>query len=268
MIKNIPRLLQVKHKQLISPHMLRVTLTGEQLAGYPEGCESANCKIILPEDGCRDTVLPTVEDEAAGKKPPIRTYTVRYYRPQRQELDIDFVLHEDHGPASNWAINAQVGDTIGVAGPKDQSVAKLINDQCDWMLFAADMSALPALGANIERLNTNRCNAKGYAVIEIISEADKQSLPFPQGMEVHWVVNPNPNQENTLLIEAVKQLPWLPGAASVWLAGETIAIKSLRSYCYDMGVQRSHRYASGYWQVGYTEDKHQLVKRQTMEENE
>ena len=265
MAKPSPRLLQVKSKQYVSPHMLRVTLTGEQLAGYPVGCESANCKIILPRRGCRHTVLPTQEQINVGDKPPIRTYTVRYYRPECAEIDIDFVLHEDHGPASSWAINAKQGDMVGIAGPKDKSVAKLINHECDWMLFAGDMSALPALGANIERLGAD-CN--GYAVIEIIDEADKQNLPFPENMEIHWVINPTPNIENSLLVDKVKQLPWLAGTASVWLAGETIAVKTLRSYCYQMGVQRSHRYASGYWQIGYTEDKHQLVKRETMKERD
>jgi hypothetical protein len=35
-----------------------------------------------------------------------------------------------------------------------------------------------------------------------------------------WLVNPNNHQPNTLLADAVKALPWLPGTPYPWFAGE------------------------------------------------
>jgi len=101
-VKPQPRTLEVVRKENFTPNMLRVTLGGEQMVGFPEGRESANFKLLIPSD--RD-------------KPDVRTYTVRNHDPAAGEVDVDFVLHADHGPASHWALHAQVGDPIGFAGP-------------------------------------------------------------------------------------------------------------------------------------------------------
>lgn len=236
------RVLVVIRKEQITPHMLRVTLGGPNIQGFPEGRESANCKIFLPS-----------QDE----EPVVRTYTVRAFDSQRMELDIDFVLHKDHGPASDWAMTAEVGDTLGFSGP---GKPKWINLEADWFFFAGDMSALPAIGANIEHLPRD---AKGYAVLEIIDEKDQQALNFPPDLEVDWVVNQEPNTPNASLFNRVVSKPWLSGRAAVWVAGESGATRNLRSYFkQERKVGKTDIYASGYWQIGLTEETHQRVKRQ------
>ena len=58
-------------------------------------------------------------------------------------------------------------------------------------------------------------------------------------------------------------LPWQEGQAAVWIAGESHAVRVLRKYCKnERGLDKDFLYASGYWQIGLTEDKHQLIKRQ------
>jgi len=129
----------------------------------------------------------------------------------------------------------------------------------DWFLFVGDMSSLPAIGANIERLPAD---ARGYAVLEIIHEDDCQSLPFPEGVKVQWVVNAAPNTPCSAIQAAVTSLPWLEGRPAVWAAGESGAIKALRRYFkVDRDVPKTDLYTSGYWQIGLTEDRHQVVKR-------
>ena len=237
-----PRSLIVIRKQQLTPHMLRVTLGGPDMFGFPEGHESANCKLSLP---------------SIGGGPVFRTYTIRAFDPDRREVDIDFVLHRDHGRASSWAIEAQLGDRIEFRGP---GKPKWINHDADWYFFAGDMSALPAIGANIERLPRI---AKGYAVLEIIDYQDRQALGFPTGIEVDWVENVDPNTPNSLLLDRVVSKPWQPGRASVWVAGETGTTRNLRRYFkQERAVDVADLYASGYWQIGLTEDIHQRVKRQ------
>ena len=240
--KTTVRELQVVRKVRVTPNMLRVSLGGPDIAGFPNGRESANFKLLIP---------------ASGEKPITRTYTVRNYRRAAGEVDVDFMLHGDPGPASDWAIGAKPGDAVGFAGPGS---SKLADMSCDWFIFAGDMSALPAIGANIERLPED---ALGYAVLEILSEEDRQPLPFPDGFEVQWLVNPEPTSPNRVLLEAVTTLPWLSGTTYAWIAGESTAIRSIRRYFVnERGLDKRHFYASGYWQIGFTEDKHQLVKRQ------
>jgi len=222
--------------------MMRITLGGEEMVGFPEGRASANFKLLISND---------------SDKPVVRTYTVRNHDPVAGEVDVDFVLHADHGAASHWAINARPGDKVGFAGPGSP---KLVDFTADWFLFAGDMSALPAIGANIEQLPAD---ARGYAVLEIIDGEDQQTLPFPEGIEVQWLVNPDPNTPSTLLKDAVLSLPWRIGRPALWAAGESGAIKDIRRYYkFERDVAKADIYTSGYWQIGLNEDRHQVVKRQ------
>lgn len=240
--RNPPRNLRVIRNELLTPHMRRVTLGGEEMAGFPTGRESANFKLVLPSDG---------DDRV------VRTYTVRNFDETKQEVDVDFFIHLDAGPASQWAVDAAPGDSVGFMGPGSD---KLAAQDRDWFLFAGDMSALPAIGANIERLPAD---ARGYALLEVVDLEDKQNLPFPEAMSVQWIVNPHPEQPNTLLFDAVREIEWLDGSPAVWVAGESNAVRAIRNYLRDeRDVGREDRYCSGYWQIGLTEDRHQQVKRQ------
>lgn len=246
MRKSNSRDLSVVRKAWVTPRLLRVTLSGDGLSDFPEGRESANCKLIInSEDGSRC----------------VRTYTIRHYRATERELDIDFFIHADHGPASAWALNANPGDAIELKGPGSP---KLVNRDCDWVLLAGDMSALPAISANLEQLQSD---TRGIVVLEVIDETDRHSLNIPPDMDVKWVFNPNPAVASHLLVDTVKQLQLPAGRGSVWLAGESGAIRALRRYFKEeVGIERSNFYASGYWQIGLSEDAHQLVKRQAADE--
>ena len=59
----------------------------------------------------------------------------------------------------------------------------------DWYLFVGDMTALPAIAANLEKLPTE---SSGIALLEINSLEDKQDLRKPEGVEVRWIINPDP----------------------------------------------------------------------------
>lgn len=238
--------LQVLRSEPITPHMRRITLGGKALESFPADQESAYLKLIFPRQ---------------GRDPLMRTYTIRAQRPG--EMDIDFALHDHGGPASTWAEKARPGDRINVAGP---GAKKRINPQADWFFLAGDMTALPAISVNLKELPEN---AKGYAVIEVISEEDIQSLPHPQGIELHWQVNPTPDPSGQSLLNRVKALPWLSGEAAVWAACEFSSMRALRQYFkQERKVAKTHLYISSYWKIGATEDGHKLAKRQDSLQNE
>lgn len=52
-----------------------------------------------------------------GQRLPMRTYTIRALRPARAEVDVEFVLHGDNGPASRWAMDARPGDRLAMTAP-------------------------------------------------------------------------------------------------------------------------------------------------------
>ena len=136
--------------------------------------------------------------------------------------------------------------------------ATFINTEADWYLLAADMTALPALVANLGRLPEN---AKGYLVIEILADEDRQDLPVPAGMELRWVVNPQPGSDASPLYHAIRELSWLEGQVAVWAACEFNTMKKNRAYFRQVrGVEKSHLYISSYWKKGLQEEEHKIAK--------
>jgi len=117
-----PRLLSVGRVSYLTPNMIRVTFSGPELDGFPTGRDGGNCKIMLPEQGeSRESFAAKLQ---SGSPLARRTFTVRRYRADTQELDIDFVAHGDNGPASSWATHAKPGDFLGFMGPSEPKVTR------------------------------------------------------------------------------------------------------------------------------------------------
>ncbi|WP_114765134.1 siderophore-interacting protein [Vibrio rhodolitus] len=244
----------VRSNQIITPNMQRLVLQGDVLANFPADCEGGYIKLLFNALG--DTDLSSV---AEGERPVMRTYTIRRFMPQENAIEVDFVRHltadNQCGFASRWAMNAQVGDTIEIRGPG--SISNL-NLAADWFVFAADMTALPALSVKVKQLPAD---AKGYAVIQVVSEEDVQPLEVPAGIEVHWVTEE--------LSQAVRALPWQDGQASAWVACEFDSMRGLRQYLRnEKALERDYIYISSYWKQGVAEDGHKVIKQQDAQEND
>ena len=112
---------------------------------------------------------------------------------------------------------------------------------------------------NLARLPVD---AKGHLVVEVISEEDMIDLEVPPGMEVHWVVNPEPEAINSVLEDTVMALPWQDGQVSVWVAGEFSASRALRQYFRHVRtVEKEYKYVSCYWKIGETDEGMKAAKK-------
>ncbi|MFC7049411.1 siderophore-interacting protein [Emcibacter nanhaiensis] len=239
-----PRELTVINRQMITPNMLRLTLGGDGMASFPADQAGGYVKLMLPLPG--------------SERPAVRTYTIRAQR--QREIDIDFVLHEDGGPASRWALDAEPGGKIMVGGPGPK---KPIDPTAGWVLTVGDMTALPAISVNLASLPPH---VRGHAVLEILSADDRQDLKKPDGVELHWLVNPLPGQNSELLLDKVKTLDWPEKAPHIWTACEFSGMKALRSYYLDeCSHDKKCLYVSSYWKHGSSEDKHKVLKREDAE---
>jgi len=251
--KRTPRLMTVTDKRWLTPNMIRVTLTAPWMAELESGIEGAHCKIFLPRlDQSNAQFAAQLED---GPRPDVRTYTIRFMRPQTAEMDIDFVDHGDAGPASAWARRCEAGDVCGFAGP---GPVKLTSYHADYYVVAADMSALPVAAATLEAMPQD---AKGIAFLEVTDEADRQDISIPQGVEVHWLVHPDTHVAPTRSVERIAALPDFEGTVQTCIAGESSMIKSLREEILKRrGIPKGNAYISGYWKVGMIEPQHQQYK--------
>jgi len=236
--------------------MQRVVLGGEDVAGFTPDRAGANLKICVPVVGATDReFLGVLKDNSAAKT--LRTFTVQSSDPVVGTLTIDFALHDPagHSPAGDWARSAQKGDLLGYRGPSDK---KLTEFTAQNYICCADMTALPAISAILADMPRD---AKGHAYIEITHEDDAQEIDAPKGMELHWLVHPDPSQPSTLAVDAIKALD-LPESLQVAVIGEHTVVATLKDYFFaEVGLDPNENYISPYWKIGLMEDEHQRLKK-------
>lgn len=252
------RLLTVIASQQLTPNMQRISFQADDLSHFPADAEGGYIKLLFTSQGDTD-----ISQLAADERPKMRTYTIRHLRQALNQLDVDFVRHEHSvmdltvnsqsgGFASAWAQSARTGDTISIAGPGE---IKPLNLHLDWYFLVADMTALPALAAQLTKLPAT---AKGYAVIEINHADDKQTLIKPDGIALVWVIA---HSAEANLTSQVQGLTWLSGEAAVWCACEFSTMRALRVYFRnEKAVDKDNLYISSYWKSGCTEDGHKIAK--------
>lgn len=238
-----PRVFDVLSTSMVTPNMRRVSIGGAALGGFPAGQDGGYLKLYIP-------------GASQAEKPSVRTYTIRHQT--RDALDIDFALHGHGGaggPAVSWAHTVQPGDRIAAGGP---GPAKPLPPGADWYLLAGDMTALPALAVNLAALPDD---AVGHAVIEVQTEADREDLPHPAGVSIHWLVNPEPGHRPEVFELAVRSAPWAAGHVYAWCATEFEAMRRTRQYLRtERGLSPEQLYISSYWKQGLVEDEHREVK--------
>lgn len=242
----VPRTATVIETHPFTRNMHRVVLGGPGLADFPADQAGGYIKLMLP----------------AEEGSTLRTYTIRDQAQGR--LIVDFALHGEDGaeagPATRWALAAKPGDTIMMGGP---GPAKPLPGGFDFYLVAGDMTALPAIGANLERLDRD---AKGAVFIEIQHEDDRQDIDAPEGVAIHWIVNPEPGLDPSRLTDAVCAQEWPQGRVYGWAASEFNTMRALRSYLREeRSLSRDELYISSYWKSGLAEEAHKAVKRQDAE---
>lgn len=198
-----PFRVRVSRLLALSPHMVRVTFAGPDLAVLGTAGLDQRIKLLLPVDGRPCDV--GADDEATlrdgtwytrwralpdAERAPLRTYTIRSARPERCELDVDMVLHDpapSEGPATRWLRAARVGDELLVVGPDARS-AEVVG--LDWhpgaarhLLLAGDETAAPAICSILESLR----HGQAQAFVEVASAADILSVYPAAGSRITWL---------------------------------------------------------------------------------
>lgn len=229
----------------LTPHMTRVTVGGPDLADFAAAGTDQNVMLYFYPDDV-ELPEPLTLESARGMwsqvRPLTRTYTVSRYERDTCELDFDFVLHDDAGPASDWAKRAQPGDQLIFVGP---SPAYQPDPTADWYLLAGDETALPAISNILRELPPD---ATVRVFVEVEDAAEEQ--PLPGNPQVTWL---HRDGTDDLLARAVAAADLPPGRVDVWLAGERSSMVALRRHLLsDRGYDRSRIRPTTYWRRGET----------------
>lgn len=252
--------LHVVRSTRLTPNMVRVDLTGAALPRMAWAGRDQRIKLFLPSPGQDAPHLPDNSDgnwypawqaQDPATRGVMRTYTIRELRTAPAELTVDFAVHGDEGPASRWALGARPGDRVGVlASIVEENAAYEFRPPADtdWILLAADASALPALAGILEHLPPS---VPVRAWVEVPDGADRQDLPMGADTEITWLTTPGTTPE---AIGAATTLP--QGTPYAWVAGEASTVKAVRRHLVnDRGIDRRRVRFSGYWRRGASEDQ-------------
>jgi NADPH-dependent ferric siderophore reductase len=260
--KRTARVAEVLRTSRITPHMVRVVLGGEGLAGFPAGEFTDHyVKLQLPPAGA-SYQAPYDVDELREQLPPeqwpvTRTYTVRSWDADAGELTIDFVHHGDTGVAGPWAASARPGDRIQFMGPGG---AYRPHPDADWHLLAGDEAALPAIAAALDGLPAG---TRALAFVEVAGpEEEHADLVLSPGTELRWL-HRGDAAPGEALVAAVLAAELPAGRGHLFVHGEAYAVRELRRHLRGLyGLAPEWTSISGYWRRGDTEDGWQSTKQE------
>ena len=241
------RMLQVRRLTRLTPAMLRITLTGDDLDDFISGSFDDHVKLFLPASPGDMPVLPEIGPNGPifppdQPRPLSRDYTPRRYDPVTKELDIDFVLHHA-GPATSWAAQAVPGDYLGIAGPRGSFVIPIAYD---WHLLVGDETAIPAISRRLAELPADK---QAIVVVKSRKADARLELASACRTSIHWVVQDSDSDEAMDGLErTIRGLTLPAGEGYAWAAGEYTDIKRVRQYLVEeLGLDKTRVRAASYW---------------------
>ncbi|MGF0116137.1 siderophore-interacting protein [Promicromonospora sp. Marseille-Q5078] len=246
--KRIPRHATVSAVRRLTPHLVRVTIAGPELAE-------------LDPTGHTDSYVKLVLGELADGRPLLRAYTVRAARHTTQgpEWDLDLVVHGDEGVGGPWATRVAPGEAVTFMGPGGGYAPA---PQAPWHLLVGDDSALPAIAAALEALPAG---AVAHAVVEVPGPEDELPLETAADLTLTWVHRGHGGDAGALAatVRAAHAAGSFPaGAPDVFLHGEAGCVRDLRRWVRaELEVPRELLSASGYWRRGSDDEDWRARKR-------
>jgi NADPH-dependent ferric siderophore reductase len=249
--------LTVRGRERVSPHFMSVTLGGDDFRHLERSGYDQAGRLFFPGPGQDGFVIPSSEKwmrhyalQPAAKRPRVRLYSIRRFRPELSEIDIEIVIHEENpgGPAAAgaaWALTAEPGDQVGFL---DEGYAYVPTPDATWQLLVGDESALPAILAILER-SADALPAEVF--LEVPADGDIRP-EVTASARVHWLPRNDPAMRpGTLALQAVKDARLRPGPCYVWTAGESSLPTGLRRHLVnERGVPKSDIAFLGYWKHG------------------
>lgn len=251
------RQLTVSQVERVAPHLVRITLAGADLDGFVSLGFDDHVKLFFPDPVTGVLSLPGVGADGPvwpeGTRPTMRDYTPHHFDPVARTLQIDFALHEPGGPATTWAAQARVGQTLGVGGPRGSLI---VPTGFDWHLLIGDDTALPAIARRLAELPAG---ARAEVLLEVEGAADQVALPSAAALSVQWVHRSRTAANALPLLEALRRTAMPPGVFHAWIGCESTQAKALRAYLLaECRANPQWIRASSYWRRG-SADAHESL---------
>jgi len=238
----------------LTPHLIRVVVTGKDLERFPVGQFTDHyVKLQFPPPGAGYEV-PFDPAEIKASRPKEewfrqRTYTVRGWDPESNELTIDFVHHGDAGLAGPWAANAKPGDLLQMVGPGgDYSPSA----SAAWHLLVGDEAVIPAISVALERIPEG---VPVHVFLEVEDESEQLEMTSTGDLQLTWLYRHAEHDGESLLPEAISGFEFPDGEVHAFVHGEAGMVREVRKLLVlERGVPKENLSATGYWKYSRTEE--------------
>ncbi len=255
-----PTRVTVARADWLAPRLRRITFTGPGLAGFTWPGPGSHFKVLIPEPGAPDVVLPEPDGDGMVRYDPavpltMRTYTPRAWRAAGAtgpgtpaEIDVDFVVH-GHGPASTWAAGTGPGARAAL-GPARARYE--LSPQARELVLAGDESAIPAI-ATILAARPAGLPTRVY--LEVHDDTDRLDLPGDERVTLTWLSRASagvePDAVPGRLLAARLADTDFPAGTAVWVGCEAHVVREIRhTLLVDKGLAREAIVTRGYWRTG------------------
>ena len=213
----------------LTPHMVRIGFTSNDLAGFTSLSFDDHIKLFFP-----------AEDGGAEQ---MRDYTPRRFDVAAGRVTIDFAVH-DAGIATAWALAARLSDQLEIGGPRGSAIIPADFERY-WLV--GDETALPAIGRWIEEASAGAA-VTTFVVVEDF--ADRQRLRSEAEWVGVWPVRADGSNDAALLRDAMAMYDLPAGDGFIWIAAEASVARTLRAYILNRNHPREWIKAGGYWVRG------------------
>lgn len=263
----VPRRVRVHAVRQTSGSLRRITFrdvegadpaAASSLAALRAPGPEDHVKVFLPDPATGVLHAPTIAPDGGLQRPTgvvsiSRDYTVRAARAVdgAAEIDVDWVLHGDEGPASAWAARAQEGDELVLVGPRG-SVG--VPEGVGRLTLVVDETGLPAAARWVEAVGAD---VPVTAVVEIGDDVDEAFVEDELDGAVVEILyrTDGPGQ----LADAVRALGAPEHDELVVAAGEAGDLVPVRRHLrHTVGARPDQLAISGYWRRGVVNLDHHL----------
>jgi len=235
----------------LTPLMKRIRLAGEDLGRFAK-FGGMHIRVLFPTPRVPKPDWPTMGENGLvvwppeGRKPTPRAYTVRRLNVAEGWMDVDFLVHDGESVGAHWAMQAAVGQQIGIMGP----VGRPVPLDAQWYVMGCDETGLPALSRMLETLSPE---TQGVAYIEVADEAEWQEIANNTQVEVQWVYRNGVHAgHDTRLADMVLAVEWPQERKCFgWFAAEGHAASRVRNtWRKERGLGRDETLTATYWNLG------------------
>ena len=234
---------------------IRVTLTSPDLHDWASDGPSDHARTFFPDPVTGELVAPApAGPDIDGIVRPDAPMHGRDFTPinihehpetGQRSFDIDILRHDNAGPASKWAAQAQIGDELVVVGPRG---SRAVASAAPRVLCFVDATALPAAARWI-------CEMPADADVQVVVDASNTDGPDAAARAEEYLQAQCGRDVNVVkaangFAEAAAELS-IDENTYVFAAGEAGSLVPLRRFVrHELKLPREQYAITGYWKRG------------------